>query len=274
MSRLATFAVLACALVAPWAYAQTSPSTPKNNSEPQTKSTGPSQNPREIAELRGDILMAQKLFPEAIAMYLKLLKDDPHNSMLLNKVGVAYQQEGLAEKAAHYYKDAVKADKKNASALNNLGSIEYGKNKYRRAIRYYKEALAARSDMAVVYSNLGYAYFGDKKYPEAMNSFERALVLDPNVFERRGGAGAVVQQRSITDPGLFYFFVAKTFALSGDAEQAAHYLKMARDEGYKNVASAQQDPDFKKVLSDPRVQEILQNPTSSVADGAKPSPKQ
>jgi tetratricopeptide (TPR) repeat protein len=273
MSRLAAVAVLGCALLVLSAGAQEPPPV-KNNSTSQTTSAAPPQNPRQAAELRGDILMAQKMYPEAIVAYQKLLKDDPHNSMLLNKVGVAYQQEGRSDKAGRYYKDAVKADKKNASALNNLGSIEYEKNNYRRAIRYYKQALAVRTDMAVIYSNLGYAYFADKKYPDAMDSFERALALDPQVFEHRGSGGTVVQQRSITEPGLFYFLVAKTFALSGDAERTAHYLKMARDEGYKDIVSAQKDPDFKKVLSDPRVQDILQNPTPSVADGAKPSPKQ
>jgi len=275
MSRLAAFAVLGCALLTLPARAQETPaSAVKSTSTPQSANAAPSQNPRQAAELRADTLMAQKLYPEAIALYEKLLKDEPHNSMLLNKIGVAYQQEGRSDKAGHYYKDAVKADKKNASALNNLGSIEYEKSKYRRAIRYYKQALAVRTDMPVIYSNLGYAYFADKKYPDAMDSFERALALDPQIFEHRGGGGSVVQQRSISEPGLFYFLVAKTFALSGDAERTAHYLKMARDEGYKDVASAQTDPDFKKVLSDPRVQEILQNPKSSVADGSKPSPKQ
>ena len=280
MGRLAAFAALGWVLLVPWARAQEPPASAVKNpsgkdaSASQTANAAPSQNPRQIAELRGDILMAQKLYPGAIAIYETLLKDDPHNSMLLNKIGVAYQQEGRSPKAAHFYKDALKADKGNAIALNNLGSIEYEKNKYGKAIRYYKQALAVRTDMAVIYSNLGYAYFADKKYPDAMDAFERALALDSEVFEHRGGVGSVVQPRSISDPGLFYFLVAKTFALSGDAERTAHFLKMARDEGYKDVASAQKDPDFKKVLNDPRVQDILQNPTSSVADGAKPAPKQ
>lgn len=274
MSRLAALAVLGFAMLASSAHSQQVPaSSVQNTSASQTANSAPVQSPRQIAELRGDILMAQKFFPEAVALYEKLLKDDPRNSMLLNKIGVAYQQEGRLDKAGHYYKEAVKTDKKNANALNNLGSIEYEKGKYRKAVRYYKQALAARTDMPVIYSNLGYAYFADKNYPDAMDSFERALALDPEVFERHGGAGSVVQQRSITEPGLFYFLVAKTFALSGDAERTAHFLKMARDEGY-DITSAQKDPAFAKVVNDPRVQDVLQNPTSSIAEGPKPPQKQ
>ncbi len=271
MSRVGALAVLGWALLASSARAQQAPaSSAQNPSASQTANSASVQSPRQIAELRGDILMAQKLYPEAIALYDMLLKDDPRNSMLLNKIGVAYQQQGKSDKAQRYYKLAVKMDKKNASALNNLGSIEYEKTHYRRAIRYYKQGLAVRTDMPVIYSNLGYAYFSDKKYADAMDSFERALALDPQVFEHRGSAGSVVQQRSISEPGLFYFLVAKTFALSGNAERTAHFLKMARDEGYKDIASVPKDPDFAKVLNDPRVQEILLNPTSSLAEGPKP----
>jgi tetratricopeptide (TPR) repeat protein len=111
--------------------------------------------------------------------------------------------------------------------------------------------------MAAVYSNLAYAYVEDKKFPEAMDAFKNALAIDPTVFDRKGGNGTVIQQRTATDPGLFYFFVAKSYAIAGDAERAARYLKLSRDDGYKEFATAQTDPAFAKVIKDPRVQEVL-----------------
>ena len=83
--------------------------------------------------------------------------------------------------------------------------MEYEKKRYGKAIKYYKKALALRADMATIYSNLGYAYFANKEYPEAMDTFRKALALDPTIFDRRGGTGTIIQQRSTTDPGLFYF---------------------------------------------------------------------
>ena len=41
-------------------------------------------------------------------------------------------------------------------------------------------------------------------------------------------------------------------AKHADAEHAAHYLKLSRDDGYKDFASAQKDPAFAKVIKDPR----------------------
>jgi tetratricopeptide (TPR) repeat protein len=149
------------------------------------------------------------------------------------------------------------ADKNFASAVNNYGTVEYEKKHYGKSIGLYKKAIVMRPEMPTLYSNLGYAYFCNKEYPEALTSFEKALALDPTVFDRKVNGGSVVQQRSTPDPGLFYFFVAKSFAQKGDAEHAAHYLKLARDDGYAGLLTAQTDPVFAKVIKDPGVQEVL-----------------
>ncbi len=101
-----------------------------------------------------------------------------------------------------------------------------------------------------------------------MDSFSAALAIDPQIFERRGGGGTIVQQRSSTDPATFNFFLAKTYAKAGDAEHAAHYLKLSRDYGYKNLKSINKDPDFATVLKDPRIQDILLNRPPGAPDPA------
>jgi tetratricopeptide (TPR) repeat protein len=227
--------------------------------------------PQQTAELRADILMARKEYTDAARAYDQILKEEPNNAELLNKMGVAYQQLTDLNRAEHYYKKAMKANKKFASAINNVGTVEYEKKHYGKAIGYYNKALELRTDMATIYANLGYAYMEDKRYPEALSSFGKAFEMDPAVFDRKGGNGAIVQQRSTTDPGLFYFFVAKTYALSGDAERAAHYLKLARDDGYKDFAAVEKDPAFAKVIKDPRVQEVLTVPPSYAVDRKKPA---
>ncbi|MFY9530705.1 MAG: tetratricopeptide repeat protein [Candidatus Acidiferrales bacterium] len=237
--------------------------TPVATSAPQVASTSPTLTPRELAEVRGDVQMARKMYREAISTYVQLAIQEPHNAILLNKIGVAYQQEGDSGHAGRYYKQAIKADKTYVSALNNLGTVEYEKKHYGKSIHLYKQTLQFRADtptVATVYSNLGYAYFADKQYAAAMDSFEKALRLNPQVFDRHAGFGSIVQQRAVEDPGLFYFLVAKSYAKAGDIEHCAHFLRMARDEGYKEFRSAQTDPSFVRVIKDPQIQEILQVP--------------
>jgi tetratricopeptide (TPR) repeat protein len=226
---------------------------------------------RQVQEMRADILMARKMYAEAIKDYEALLAQWPKDAELLNKIGVAYQQEGNSQAAGRYYKRAMKANKTYVSAINNLGTVEYGKKHYGKSVRLYRQALAlkATDDVATVYSNLGYAYFGLRDYPEAMKAFQEALDLDPDIFTHHGSFGTTVQQRGTTEPGLFYFLVAKTYARSGDAEHCAHYLKMARDDGYKDVANAQKDPEFSKVIKDPRVQEVIIVPPSYAGEPKK-----
>jgi tetratricopeptide (TPR) repeat protein len=229
---------------------------------------------RQVQEMRADILMARKMYPEAIQFYDQLLAQAPKDAELMNKIGVAYQQQGNSLAAGHYYKRAMKANKTYVSAINNLGTVEYEKKHYGRAIRLYKQALVLKptDDIATLYSNLGYAYFGIKEYPEAMKAFQEALARDPDIFAHHGSYGTTVQQRGTTEPGLFYFLVAKTFAKAGDAEHCAHYLKMARDEGFKDLLSAQKDPEFAKVIKDTRVQEAIMVPPSYAGDQKKSEP--
>jgi tetratricopeptide (TPR) repeat protein len=232
-------------------------------------STPANLTPRQAAELHADLFMARKEYADAVRAYKQILENDRYDAQLLNKIGVAYQEEIDLHQAENYYKKAMKVDKTFASAVNNAGTVEYERKHYSKAIKYYEKALKIRTDMATIYTNLGYAYVEKKQYPEAVMAFRQALQIDPTVFDRKGEGGAIVQQRTTTDPGLFYFFVAKSYALAGDAEHAAHFLKLARDDGYKDFASAAKDPAFAKVIKDPRMQEVLTVIPSYATDQGK-----
>jgi tetratricopeptide (TPR) repeat protein len=273
MSRLTLFAIPLVLLCVGPSRAQvpvsyTKPAQASENSAVDSSA----MTPRQKAEMQADILMARKEYASAVTAYIRVLETDPKSPELLNKVGVALQQLGDLNRAERYYKKSIHADKNFASAINNYGTVEYEKKHFGKAITLYKQALAYHTEPATVYSNLGYAYFGNKEYPQAMSTFAQALALDPGIFERRGTGGSVVQQRTSTDPGLFYFFLAKTYAQAGDAERAAHYLKMARDDGYDNFLSAQTDVGFARVIKDPRVQEVLQVPPSYAGPAKKQEP--
>lgn len=277
MKRTALFAIplsflFAIGIGAPQFAADAQSSQPSASANVPENSTAPSgdipaMTQSQKDELRGDVLMARKEYREAIETYGDLAKETPRNAVLLNKLGVAYQQLDDLGRAEHYYKKSLKADKTYASAANNLGTVAYEKNHFSNAIRDYQHAVALRADMSTIYSNLGYAYFANEQYPEAIHAFQRALFLDPDVFNHHDGYGSLVQQRSTTDPGLFYFLIAKTYAEAGNAVQAAHYLKLARDEGYANFLSAQTDPGFAKVIKDPAVKEVLVIPPSYAGTG-------
>jgi len=209
-------------------------------------------------EQMGDLYMVRKQFREAAEQFKKLADQDPRNPVYLNKLGIELHQQAALGLALKYYQRAVKVDPRYADAENNVGTIWYQRRKFEKAIKAYQKAIAIRDDMAVLYSNLGYAYFGDKKYEEAISAFRRALTLDPQLFEHNGSrSGSILQDRSVEDRGRFYYMLAKSYAQAGDLDRCIHYLRKAKDEGYKNFADIKKDPAFGAALKDPAVQELL-----------------
>ena len=215
-------------------------------------------HPQLSDEQMGDLYMVRKQFREAAGQFKKLSDENPKNPVYLNKLGIAlHQQEALGE-ALKYYKKAVKVDPTYADAENNVGTIWYQRKKYGKAIKAYEKAIKMRDDMAVLYSNLGYAYFGEKKYGEAIASFRQGLAIDPLLFEHNSSRnGSVLQDRSVGDRGRFYYMLAKSFAEAGDLERCIHYLRKAKDEGYKEFTDIKKDPAFAAALKTPEIQELL-----------------
>jgi len=219
--------------------------------------------PEELA----DILMARKEYREAAFSYKKLADQNPRNSVYWNKLGIALHQQAELSGALKSYQQAVKVNPHYADAQNNIGTIWYQRKKFGKAVRAYERAIKLRSDMAVLYSNLGYAYFGEKKYELSIGSFRHALAIDPQLFEHSSSrGGSVLQDRSVSDRGRFYFLLAKSFAEAGNFDRSLIYLRKAKEEGYASMNEVKTDPSFSAMLNLPETQEILapKNPDSTL----------
>src|SRR5258706_14107073 len=99
------------------------------------------------AEQRGDILMARKMYREAIEVFAE---GNMKDAVLRNKTGIAYHQLLLLDKAQKCYEQAIKLGPNYHEAVNNLGTIFYAKKSYRRAISQYRRALKIAPDQASV----------------------------------------------------------------------------------------------------------------------------
>src|SRR6201995_3011658 len=211
-------------------------------------------------EQMGDLYMARKQYVEASQTFKVLCDKNPTNAVYLNKLGISLHQQEALSLAMKYYEKALKANPKYADAQNNIGTIWYQRKKFNKAIRAYEKAIKINDDMAVLYSNLVYAYFGDKKYEESIAAFRIALQKDPQFFEHNTGrAGSLLQDRSVTDRGRFYYLLAKSFAEAGNIDRAVLYLRKAKDEGYATlIADLKKDKAaFAAELKLPEVQKLL-----------------
>lgn len=223
----------------------------------QAAAAPPALNPAELQEQRARIQMAEKRYEAAIQSYLDLSKADPKNASYLNMIGIAYLDLGNDAQAKKFFVRANKADKKFSSAINNLGMVYYHQKDFRRAIREYQKAVVIEPDLAGTHANLGFAYYNTNKYPEAAAEFLKAIELDPAIFEHNERVGTMVQDRSVSNHGLFFFTMAKVYAQKGDGSHCAEYLRKSLDEGYKDLDKVSTDPAFKDVINDPGVQAVL-----------------
>ncbi len=205
-------------------------------------------------EMRGDILMARKMYREAVDVY----KEGPADSaILVNKIGIAYHQMMQLELARKNYERAVKLNPKYSEAINNLGTVHYARKSYRRAVNLYKRALVVNPNSASIHSNLGTAYFARKNYQAAFDAYQKALSIDPEVFEHRSSHGVLLQERSVTEKAKFHFFLAKTYAKAGQVERALLYMRKAIEEGFKDRQKFQEDPEFTSLRELPEFQQLL-----------------
>lgn len=256
--RAVFLSVLLCAMAFCLRAQQSTPST--------------SLTPKQMQEERAKVQMAEKHYEAAIQAYMDLLKADPKNAVYMNMIGIGYLDLSNYDQAKKYFARATRADKTYSSAVNNLGMVYYHQKNYRAAIRQYLRAVAIDPQQAGAHSNLGFAYYNSNKLPEAAAEFQKALELDPAIFERNDRAGAVVQDRSVSNHGLFFFTMAKIYAQKGDAPHCAEYLRKSIDEGYKDVGKVASDPAFKDVINDPAVQEALARATPPDQKGSATHP--
>ena len=232
------------------------PSALSTQSQPSSAAPAP-LSPKEMQEERARIQIAEKRYDAAIQTYQDLLKADPKNAVYLNMIGIAYLDLSNYDQAKKYFVRGTKADKKYSAAVNNLGMVYYHQKDFRRAIREYQRAVAIDPNQGGAHANLGFAFYNSNKYPEAATEFQKAIEIDPHIFERNDRAGTTVQDRSVSNHGLFFFTMAKVYAQKRDAEHCAEYLRKSLDEGYKDIAKAATDPAFKDVINDPDVQAVM-----------------
>ncbi|BDC51488.1 hypothetical protein F183_A38040 [Bryobacterales bacterium F-183] len=234
---------------------------PAGNSFAETRSQVPpnGQQRAEAAqpitpEVRADILMARKMFREAIDMYRQAPENNP---VIQNKIGIAYHQLVEMDQARKHYARAVKMKADYAEAINNLGTTYYAQKNYRKAITHYKRALKVTPNAASIHSNLGTAYFARRNYKAAMEEYQIAMKLDPDVFEHRGSHGVLLQERSVEERAKFHFYLAKSYAKAGNSERALLYLRKALEEGFKEKQKVMEEPDFAALRDLPEFQQIL-----------------
>ena len=105
--------------------------------------------------------------------------------------------------------------------------------------------------------NLGTAYFARKMEKESIAEYRTALQLDPDVFERHGTYGVLMEERSVEEKAKYHYALAKLYAVADRQDLALQYLRKALEEGFRDRKKMTQDPEFQAMRELPEFQELL-----------------
>lgn len=248
-----TLIIAAAGITCSLLTAQTSQSLLDSPPKPSVPAAAPAQVQLD-PEKRADILMARKMYREAVEVY----KQAPQDSAIIwNKIGIAYHQMLQMESAKKYYEKAIKIDSKYAEAINNLGTVYYYRKSYRKATSLYNRALKFSPDSASIYSNLGTGLFARKKYQEAAVAYQTALSLDKDVFEHHSSYGVLLEERSVQERAKFHYVLAQQYAKSGQNERALQYIRKALEEGFKDKKKLMEDPEFETIRETQEFKDLM-----------------
>ena len=217
-----------------------------------------------VAELEkaGDAARAVKDYELAISYFETAVKKDRKNAVLRNKLGLSELKASKLQAARVDFEKAAKLDRKYADAVNNVGAVYFIQHNNGSAVRYFKKAVALDETRPAFHVNLGSAWFGQNKLDRAIAEFRRALELDPQALEQNSRTGVTAQVSSPEERARYDFMMAKIYAQRGDVEHCLHCLKMAKEGGYRDLASVYKLEEFSQVRQDARLADIVPPPAS------------
>ncbi len=204
----------------------------------------------------GDIAFSRKDYYAALIKYLESVRANPNSDFAYNRLGIAYSQLKFYSEATSAFQRCIKLNSKYAYAYNNIGSVYFAQRNLRKAEKYFKKAVSLKDDEASFHMNLGSLYLERKKKDKAMAEWQKSLALDPDIFNKRSAASLSSSGSSSMDR---YYFLARLFAASGNAESSIENLKLAITHGFTDVEAINKERDFEPVRKDERFIEFLKN---------------
>ncbi len=137
--------------------------------------------------MRGDDLMAQKMYHEALEMYDAAATFDPYNSMAWNKLGIAHMRTGRYQDAVDSFEKAIAIDPFSANAWTNLGDSLTMLGRHREALKAYDRALGInhKDTYALLRKGMSLQETGDSAgamgiYEEVIRITDREIRSHPN----------------------------------------------------------------------------------------------
>jgi tetratricopeptide (TPR) repeat protein len=139
---------------------------------------------------KGDDLMLQKKYHEALDSYEESVSMDPYNSIAWNKLGVAHMMTGRYEDAVLAFREATDIDPFYSDGWNNMGDALAVLGKHQEAVAAYNHSLMINQNdlYALLHKGISLQETGDSPgargiYEEVIQIADREMRKHPNYAE-------------------------------------------------------------------------------------------
>ncbi|MFN0018775.1 MAG: tetratricopeptide repeat protein [Pirellulaceae bacterium] len=185
----------------------------------------------------GLLYMDQKLYPQAIAQFEKMLALNPQGETAAwahTAIGICLMEQDRTKEALARYHKAIEVNPAYNLPYNNLGLWNVREENMEEAVRLFEKSLQLNRKYAPSYCNLGYCLQKQGKVEEAMRLYQQALAISPQLFLAHYHMGNAWRAQNRIDEAL----VSYRRALQGEQPSAVmlsnlgsmfHDLKQTQD---------------------------------------------
>ena len=133
---------------------------------------------------RGDSLLEQEMYSEAIAEYQNAAAIHRYDTEMLNRLGFAYHLSSRLAEAEKVYQSAVRLDEEYGPPHNNLGALYYGLARFSDARKQFVEALERDPDNLLMRRNLRAAQYARRSKREIRAALPAVRREHPGLIQR------------------------------------------------------------------------------------------
>jgi tetratricopeptide (TPR) repeat protein len=142
-----------------------------------------------VAEAQG--FFNAKEYDRAEADYLKVLDQDPNNSLVLGNLATIEMQEGKLDAAENHIKAALAQDPNDAFNLTALGHLKFQQEKYDEALDALSRAAKLDPQNPEIQNYLGVTLGNKGLRSQAEAALRRAIELNPNYADAQKNLAAI-----------------------------------------------------------------------------------
>jgi tetratricopeptide (TPR) repeat protein len=124
--------------------------------------------------LTGMAYLKKKMWPEAIAPFLRVTELSPKFAAAYYQLGVCHQQMKENEKALLDYQKAMELDPSNPDTPYNLGLILFGLNRIDESLALFEKTLSLKPDDPAALEMAGRCYIHQANFQKALDYLEKA----------------------------------------------------------------------------------------------------